>query len=189
MCVCVCWAQQTHRHFPTHIRHLGLGLHHVTHFATIVFYLGFCWFRAPPLEEHGWAAGLWAIAPSKKWIFWEEANGAGHKQYLHNVYTISKRATSIRARNTWSTEFLWASRIRAKTWIGLCTCWTRKRNDIAISRATAGTNTNKLCPRERHLMTASNVWFQVTHTTHVLVSVGNGSWMLLSGTSMQDQGW
>ena len=42
MCVCfdlVCWAQQTHRHFPTHIRHLGLGLHHVTHFATIVFYL------------------------------------------------------------------------------------------------------------------------------------------------------
>lgn len=66
---------------------------------------------------------------------------------------------------------------------------TRKRNDIAISRATAGTNTNKLCPRERHLMTASNVWFQVTHTTHVLVSVGNGSWMLLSGTSMQDQGW
>ena len=66
---------------------------------------------------------------------------------------------------------------------------TRKRNDIAISRATAGTNTNKLCPRERHLTTASNVWFQVTHTTHVLVSVGNGSWMLLSGTSMQDQGW
>ena len=36
MCVCVCWAQQTHRHFPTHIRHLGLGLHHVTHFTTIV---------------------------------------------------------------------------------------------------------------------------------------------------------
>jgi hypothetical protein len=38
-------------------------------------------------------------------------------------------------------------------------------------------------------MTASNVWFQVTHTTHVLVSVDNGSWMLLSGTNMQDQGW
>ena len=96
-----------------------LGLHHVTHFATIVFYLGFCWFRWKSMGE------LLDYEPSlpQKWIFWEEANGAGHKQYLHNVYTISKRATSIRARNTWATEFLWALRIRAKTWIGLCTCW------------------------------------------------------------------
>ena len=166
MCVCfdlVCWAQQTHRHFPTHIRHLGLGLHHVTHFATIVFYLGFCWFRAPPLEEHGWAAGLWAIAPSKKWIFWEEANGAGHKQYctMFTPFRNEQRAFVHEIHEQRNFYEHWE--FVQKHELGYVRVETRKR-DIEISRATAGTNTNKLCPRERHLMTASNVWFQVIHS-------------------------
>lgn len=106
------------------------------------------WAPAGLWKSMGWASGFLSSLPQKMKFFERRRMALAYVQYLHSVTPFetsnehsykkrkSKRRLTMSIQNSCKTHEL-----------SYVCVETRKGQDIAISRASAGTNTNKLCPR------------------------------------------